>query len=157
MASKLSASSRNSSLRPGSRIRWESDPVRGRAGGVGDAGQGGEHAAGEQPPSHETEHQQERQHEGRESERSRAEGRTWLRTTKITPGSRGDHAVRHVAQEEHPHGDEQHGAGDHEEAGVAEGELEANAQTGARSTVFSLTPGASGGCRCGSRRRPRWR
>ena len=35
---------------------------RGHACGVGDAGQGGEHAAGEKPPSHETEHQQERQH-----------------------------------------------------------------------------------------------
>ena len=39
-------------------------PVRGHAGGVGDAGQRGEHAAGEEPPSHETEHQQERQHRG---------------------------------------------------------------------------------------------
>ena len=43
------------------------DPVgersgRGRAGGVGDAGQRGEHPAGENPPAHETEHQQERQH-----------------------------------------------------------------------------------------------
>ena len=46
------------------------DPVgersgRGHACGVCDASQGGEHAAGEKPPSHETEHQQERQHDGR--------------------------------------------------------------------------------------------
>ena len=47
MASKASASSRNSSLRPSSRIRWDSDPLRGQAGGVGDAGQRGEHPAGE--------------------------------------------------------------------------------------------------------------
>ena len=38
--------------------------VRGHAGGVGDAGQGGEHAAGEDPPAEETEHQQERHHCG---------------------------------------------------------------------------------------------
>ena len=39
--------------------------VRRRAGGVRDAGQRGEHAAGEQPPSDEAEHEQERQHDGR--------------------------------------------------------------------------------------------
>ena len=65
MASKASASSRNSSS-----AALQPDPVgersvRGHAGGVGDAGQGGEHAAGEEPPSHETEHQQERQRDGR--------------------------------------------------------------------------------------------
>ena len=36
--------------------------------------------------------------------------------------------VGDVAQEEHPHDGEQQGAGDHQEPGVAEGELEANAQ-----------------------------
>ena len=36
--------------------------VRGQAGGVGDAGQRGEHAAGEEPPADQAEHQQERQH-----------------------------------------------------------------------------------------------
>ena len=75
IVSKASASSRNSSLRPGSRIRWESDPCRGHAGGVGDAGQRGEHAAGEDPSSHETEHQQERQHCGcRRGEGAHEEG-----------------------------------------------------------------------------------
>ena len=43
-------------------------------------------------------------------------------------GSDQDLAVGYVAQEEHPHDGEQQGAGEHEEAGVAEGELEANAQ-----------------------------
>ena len=38
---------------------------RGHACGVCDASQGGEHVAGEKPPSQETEHQQERQHDGR--------------------------------------------------------------------------------------------
>ena len=40
--------------------------VRGHACGVGDAREGGEHAAGEQPSPHETEHQQERHHDRRE-------------------------------------------------------------------------------------------
>ena len=43
---------------------------------------------------------------------------------RVRPGT-----VGYVAQQEHPHDGEQQGAGDHEEAGVAEGELEANAQT----------------------------
>ena len=40
-------------------------PGRGDARGVGDAGERGEHAAGEKPPSQETEYQQERQRDGR--------------------------------------------------------------------------------------------
>ena len=43
---------------------------RGRAGGVGDARQGGEHAAGEQPPSGKTEEQQ----KGEDHDRGRSEG-----------------------------------------------------------------------------------
>ena len=48
---------------------FQLDPVgersgRGHAGGVRDAGQRGEHLAGEEPASQETEHQQERQHDG---------------------------------------------------------------------------------------------
>ena len=42
------------------------------------------------------------------------------------PGPTSD--VGYVAQQEHPHDGEQQGAGEHEEPGVAEGELEANAQ-----------------------------
>ena len=121
MASKLSASSRNSSLRPGSRIRWESDPSAASAGGVGDACQGGEHAAGEQPPSHETEHHQEPQHEGRDRSEAAQEGGVAAHDE--------DHPRVHTTREGEVPGDEQHGAGDHEETGVAEGELEANAQT----------------------------
>ena len=41
-----------------------------------------------------------------------------------------DHAGVHAAREREVPGGEQHGAGEHEEAGVAEGELEANAQPG---------------------------
>ncbi len=48
--------------------------------------------------------------------------------------------VGDVTQEEHPHGGEQQGAGEHEEAGVAEGELEANAQT--RGSIHGLLPHA---------------
>ena len=38
-------------------------PVRRQAGGMGDARQGREHAAGEEPTAHQAEHQQQRQHE----------------------------------------------------------------------------------------------
>ena len=51
-----------------------------------------------------------------------------------------------------PSGDEQHGTREHEEAGVAERELETNAQTGG--SIHCHRPVA---CRCGSRHRPRWR
>ena len=50
--------------------------VRGHARGLGDAGQRGEHPAGEDPPSHETEHQQERQRRRLPAERTRRAGRT---------------------------------------------------------------------------------
>ena len=66
--------------------------------------------------------------DGRASRRCAA---PWTMTVRV-----GD-----VAQEEHPHGAEQQGAGEHEEAGVAEGELEANAQPGALSTVSSFRLG----------------
>ena len=49
---------------------FQLDPVGERSGcrhacGVRDAGQRGEHLAGEKPPSQESEHEQERQHDGR--------------------------------------------------------------------------------------------
>ena len=46
--------------------------VRGHAGGIRDASQGREHAAGENPSSQKAEHQQERQHDRLPSERRRA-------------------------------------------------------------------------------------
>src|SRR4029077_20495812 len=54
-----------------------------------------------------------------------------------------EHTVGYVAQNHHPNGREHQGTRNHEEAGVAEGELEANAQTRALSTLPSLTPGFS--------------
>ena len=76
MVSKASASSRNSSLRPSSSDPVGERSVRGHACGVRDAGQGGEHAAGEKPPS-----QRDRTPAGTparwpRSERSRAGGRS---------------------------------------------------------------------------------
>ena len=48
---------------------------RGHSRGVCDASQRGEHVAGENPPSHEAEHQQERQNDGRgRSESAQEEG-----------------------------------------------------------------------------------
>jgi hypothetical protein len=38
--------------------------TRGRACGIGDARQRGQHPTGEDPPSHETDHEEERQHRG---------------------------------------------------------------------------------------------
>ena len=138
---------------------FQLDPVgersgRGHACGVGDASQRGEHLAGEKPPSHETEHEQERQHD----RRLRSEGAQEVGAGRDRTGRRvrQDLAVGHVAQQEHPHDGEQQGAGEHEEAGVAEGELEANAQT--RGSIHRLLPRVVPvRCRCGSRRRPRWR
>ena len=49
-------------------------------------------------------------------------------------------ASGHVSQEEHPHGAEQQGACEHDEAGVAEGEFEANTQT--RGSIHGLLPHA---------------
>lgn len=99
----------------------------GSAGGVGDAGQRSEHAASEQPPAHEAEHQQERQDhkccwkENIGAEVVEVEGTQKVRRTGNRP------TVRSSAQEEHPHRSEQQGTREHEEASVAERELEANA------------------------------
>ena len=155
MASKASASSRNSSLRPSSWIRWESDPFAAmRVASVMRVRGASIRPARSHPPS-EAEHQQERQHGGRRSERRRAGGRSGRATNPRGVGD--DRAVGHVAQEEHPHGREQQGTGEHEEAGVAEGEFEADAQT--RGSIHGLLPRARClvACRCGSRRRARWR
>jgi hypothetical protein len=68
--------------------------VRGHAGGVGDAGQRGEHAAGEDPPAHEAEHQQERQHRGR----PRSEGAQEVGAVGGKhPGCRGSRGREHRA------------------------------------------------------------
>ena len=133
-------------------------PVRGHACGVGDAGQRGEHPAGEKPASDETEHQQERHHDGRlRSEDVQEVGPDGEDTMSVGAGGDEERTVGDVAQEEHPHGGEQQGACEHEEAGVAEGELEANAQP--RGSIHALLPHARClvACRCGSRRRARWR
>ena len=50
-------------------------PGRGHACGVRDVGQGGEHPAGENPPSQETEYQKERQNDGRGRSESAQEER----------------------------------------------------------------------------------
>ena len=68
-----------------------------------------------------------------------------------------DRAVGDVPQQEHPHGGEQHGPGEHEEAGVAQGQFEAHTPT--RDSIHSRLPPARcrGAGRCDPRRRPRWR
>ena len=126
MASKASASSRNSSLRPSSWIRWESDPVAAvRVASVMRVSGASIRPARSHPPS-EAEHQQERQHDGRRQ----AEAVQGVGAVGRQPREAVDHLVGYVSQERHPHGREQQGAREHEEAGVAEGELEADAQAG---------------------------
>ena len=72
-------------------------------------------------------------------ERNRARDATTAgRYEDVTCRGRGRSRPGYVSQEEHPHGAEQQGASEHEEAGVAEGELEANAQTGR--SIHGLLP-----------------
>ena len=114
--------------------------VRGHACGVRDPGQRGEHPAGEDPPSHEAEHQQERQYRGRpRSENVQEAGPDGENTVRgVVVGIDERRALGDVTQEERPHRREQQGTREHEESGVAEGEFEANAQPGSLSTISSL-------------------
>ena len=137
---------------------FEPDPMgerpRGRdARGIGDPRQGCQHPSGEKPPSDEAEEEQEPQRLGC----PRREG-----VEEIGAGGAGgagpeSRMVRDVAQEEHPHGRQQQGPRDHEEAGVAESEFEADAHTGR--PRHGPLPGVRRRwpSRCGSRRRARWR
>jgi hypothetical protein len=103
-----------------------------RAGGGGDPRQRREHAAGQDPPADQAEHQQGRQREDRRrAEGGRAEVVRVEGAREV--GEPGDeHAGGPVPQQEHPDGGEQQGARDHEEAGVAERELEASAHVSMR-------------------------
>ena len=112
-------------------------PGRGDAGGVCDASQGGQHPAGEEPPSQQTEHQQERQHCGcPRCENVQEVGPD--RKNTMNDGGADERTLGDVTQEEHPHGGEQQGAREHEEPRVAEGQPEANAQT--RGSIHDLLP-----------------
>ena len=132
-------------------------PVRRKARRMRDASQRREHVAGEEPTSDEAEHQQERHRGGGlRGEGALEIGAVGYGERRATGRREGDH-LRYVSQQEHPHGREQQGAGNHQEPGIAEGEFEANAQTGR--SIHDRLP-----ClrrpvlrRCGSRLRPRWR
>jgi hypothetical protein len=106
----------------------------------------------------EAEHQQERQHCGRRlAERFLGVGPAWLERPADARSRGGDdRSVGKESQQHHPQG-EQQGTREHEEPGVAEGELEADAQ--ARFSIHRLLPQARcrALCRCGSRRRAPWR
>ena len=160
MPSKASASSRNSSLRPSSSIRWESDPVAAlRVASMMRASGASIRPARIHPPARPKASRNASAAAALGSEGALEVGPVGNEDPGAAPGGvRGDqHSVGHVAQQEHPHDREQQGTGEHEERGVAEGELEANAQTrgsihGLLARVRCRVP-----CRCGSRRRPRWR
>src|SRR5437868_10788535 len=104
--------------------------TRGHACGVGDVSQGSEHAAGEKPPSQQTEYQQERHRDGGD--------RSEIAQEVGVAAHHEDHARVHTTREGEVPGGEQYGTCEHEEAGVAEGELEANAQTGG--SIHGLLP-----------------
>ena len=133
------------------RIRWESDPCAAmRVASVILVKE--QHPSGEEPPSEETEHEQQRQRLG---------GPRSERIQQVGPGGRegprGRSArVGNVAKEEQPHGGEEQAAREHEEPGIAEGELEANAHSGR--PIHARPPRFRGPvpCRCGSRRRRPW-
>ena len=105
-------------------------PGRGHAGGVGDAGQRAR-ACGRRGSS-----PRRRPNTSRNASTAAARGakacRRSDRTGKTPVGRVGvdeERTVGDVAQQEQPHGGEQQGTGQHEEPGVAEGELEADAHT----------------------------
>src|SRR5581483_480850 len=109
----------------------------------------------EEPPAEETEPEQARQHD----ERDRAEAVQGVRAVDDEP-PRGMHVIErtvgYVAQNDCPDRHEHQDAGEHEEAGVAQGELEANAQ--AEGSMHALSQALYlAAFRCGSRRRSRWR
>jgi hypothetical protein len=141
---------------------FQPDPVgersrRGRACGVRDTGQWSEHPAGEKPPSHETEHQEEGQYDNCRCAEDAWAKVGWVEDAREV-GEPGNEAAGGIAsQEEHPDGREHQGTGDHEEADVAQGELEANAES--RLSIHALLSLARHRvkCRCGTRRRPPWR
>ena len=91
--------------------------VRGHAGGVGDASQGAEHAAGQKPPSQETECQQERQHDGRGRTESADHDAQRHQDVAVDHQALGRQAtggtVGAVSQKEHPHGGEQQATCEH--------------------------------------------
>ena len=128
MASKASASSRNSSLRPSSRIRWESDPFAAmRVASVMRVSGASMRPARIHPPTRPNTSRNASTMAAVGSEGAQEVGAVWR--SRDEGSSRDDRTVGDVAQQEHPHGGEQQDAGEHEEPGVAEGELEANAQT----------------------------
>src|SRR5271170_6324649 len=129
----------------------------GLACGIGNASERGEHPAGEKPSSQEAEHHEERQQDGGcWSEVAQEIATAWPYEDLLVVDNDGL-ASGHVAQQEQPHGDEQQTTGEQDEAGIAEGEFEANAQTWG--SIHSLLPQERRLVehRCGSRRRPQWR
>ena len=131
MVSKTSASSRNSSLRPGSRIRWDSDPFAAiRAASAIRVSGASIRPARIHPP------QENRTPEGRPVlwprwGRSRAEddGSGWA-GSQVEPLFMAPSGVVRVAgaAQEHPSHGQQESAGEEKEPGVADGEFQPGAE-----------------------------
>ena len=150
MASNASASSRNSSRWPGNSTRCESDPLAAmRVASVMRVNGASIRPARNHPPT--------RPNTSKNTRTTTATGAksrnrsAWLRTKKM-------HARVEAARQRKVPGEvEQHDAGEHDEAGVAQGEFEANAE--ARPPIHAhlllRSPGWRPGLRrCGNRRRP---
>ena len=140
------------------------DPVGERAArtyprGVGDAGQRGKHATGEEPSANQAKDQQKHQRDSG----GRGVFTQVIRVVPRDPGANGvEKAVGVVWQEivgrwtilpGDPRGEQHQSAGDHEKAGIAQGELGPGAQPAApiHRRLRQLQPLTRR--RCGSRRR----
>ena len=114
-------------------MRWESDPFAAtRVASVMRVRGASMRPARSQPPS-EPEHQQEPHHDGRD--------RSEIAQEVGVAAHHEDHTGMHTTRQRHVPDDEQHGAREHEEAGIAEGELEPNAQP--RASIHARLPRAS--------------
>ncbi len=152
IASKLSASSRNSSWRPSSSMRWDSEPEDARRVAAVIRSRGASIRPARNHPPTRPDHQQ---------ERHRLRGPRRERRQQVRPGGRErsraeERLVRHVAQQEHPHGGEQQRAGGQEEAGVAQGEPHPHAQPRRPSHGAARHRVRPRRRRCGSPRPGRW-
>ena len=140
MASKLSASSRNSSLRPSSSIRYESDPFAAlRVASVMRARGRSMRPARNHPPTRPITNRKNERPGCRRHERAHE-----VVATRHESLGRLDRTGGHVPQEEEPDGREQQDARQHQEPRVAQRELEADAPSGR--PIHRSTPSAPAPC-----------
>ena len=114
--------------------------ARGRPRGVGDPSEGSEHPASQKPPSDDAEDEETRQNDGCGRSEIAQESATAGRLEDLRAVDDDGLSSGHVPQQEQPHGRQQQRAGEHDEAGIADGELEADTGTGG--PIHVRRPGA---------------